>query len=236
MRYKIKVGSVVLTSVVCATIILAGFVFMWAQSFTSTASPEIYLHTEEEITIDLTIRIEDGVTKTIPEVEMGREATWNDLTVHPDGMIEYEGNRYPFLYYEGVFIERYPETDKGWVISEVEGGYLVNGELHSSGSIQGVMMDLFMGSGLTPNESSIMLLRARSLGVLEGEGDIVLRYIPEEEVNDIIEISSSIPTEMMRRHFLVEVTDDPPILRDPLFEDVPEGPFVIHETALNWEP
>lgn len=105
--------AIVYTIVATITVVLAGIVFLGTQSI----SPEIFIHTDQEVTLDLTVRIEDGVTKTIPEVDMGREAVWKDLTVRPDGIIEFEGDRYPFLYYEGVFIDRYPDSDQGWAIS-----------------------------------------------------------------------------------------------------------------------
>ena len=70
-------------------------------------SPEIFFHVDGEITTDVTVHIEDGITVTIPDIEDGESVTWKEVSVDETGMITYGAREFPYLYYEGHFVHRY---------------------------------------------------------------------------------------------------------------------------------
>jgi hypothetical protein len=198
-----------------------------------TDSPEIYFHVKDEITLDLAIHIKDGVTKTIPEVDMGTRAEWNDLLVRPDGSIEYDGQIHSMLYYEGSFVHAYGFSNMGWEIAKIDGKLYFEGQQVTEVAILKILKLKMLTAGLEPDEISFILRRIMDNNMLEFETEyLYIRYIPQDSVDKAIQLKIPDYFSVMRRHFLLEASDDPMELEDPEFESV-SGDFIIHETAVN---
>jgi hypothetical protein len=71
-------------------------------------------------------------------------------------------------------------------------------------------------------------------GMLDFDGVyLAIRYIPENKVDLTISLETSVPFEVMRRHFLIEETEGPVILAEPVLEPALLGSCVIHDVAVN---
>ncbi len=215
---------------VAITISLASFLHGWA---IKSASPEIYFHVEEEVTTDVTVEMEGGVTTTIPEVPMGKTATWKDVHVAKDGTITYNEKEYPFLYYEGVF--SYHKSNFGWLVEKQGQNYILGGEEMNEAGILSHLMEEMVESGLLENEADYVIQRIVNLDMLETEKPYLsIHYIPMEDVNEAIELTTSFEFSQMRRHFVITGRDAPIPMTEPSYEPVEDTGYLIHETAVNY--
>ena len=213
---------------VSITAILCSFLYTNVQ----TLSPEIYVYVSEPVTTDVSIEIEDGVTKTIPEIPLGKKVTWKDVQIDTDGDISYEGKDYPFLYYEGRF--QYNDLSQGWMISKENDQMYFNNKLMTSSNLINFLEVKMKESGLFDNEISFLITRLNQNDMIEFSSNyLIINYIPMNDVNDVIKITTSHNFEIMRRHFLIYETDLPIELEEPRFEEIIDTGFLIHETAIN---
>jgi hypothetical protein len=196
-------------------------------------SPEIYFHVKNEITLDLSIHIKDGVTTTIPEVDMGPRAEWKDLLVHPDGSVEYNGQTHDMLYYEGRFVSAYGPSDMGWEIAKIDGRIYFDGLQVTEDAVLKILKLKMMVSGLESDEISFIIRRILDEDMLSFETEyLYIRYIPQNSVDEAIQLEVPDVFSVMRRHFLFEASDDRIDLSEPEYEAI-SGEYVIHETAVN---
>jgi hypothetical protein len=215
---------------VCVVLLLS--IFFWGAAEAGKWSPEIYFHVEEEVTTDVTVEIDGGVTTTIPQVPMGKKAVWKDVLVRPDGTINYQGKNYDFLYYEGRF--DYQWSNQGWLV-EKQGGklYLDGVETDEAGILQHLESEM-IESGLLENEAAFLLERIVELDMLDMDKSYMsLHYIPIEDVDEAIKLSTSFEFQQMRRHFAFYEHEGPVDMVEPVYEVVENTGYVIHETAVN---
>ncbi len=203
----------------------------WRNEDVENDSPEIFFHVTEPITTDVTVTIPDGVTLTIPEVEMTSAATWTDVKANPDGTCTYEGSTYPYLYYEGIW--DYPDSSFGWMVEKVDGVMVLEGEVVTEDDILEFITEKCIDSGLEPNEAQVIIDRIVALDMLEFDGCLAIRYIPEVDVEATMQLETSESFQTMRRHFYLEQIETQVELSEPVFEMRPEGDLIIHETAVN---
>lgn len=205
-----------------------------SSSHWSSDSPEIFFHVENKTNTDLMIRINDGVTCTIPKVPMDSSAIWAGLTIYPNGSISYNNKVYDMIYYEGKFVDSYPISNQGWVISKIGENMFVKDQKVNENDLLDLLMNEMSVSGLTNYEIEFVLNRIVQNDMLDcNDHYLTIRYIPQKNVDEVINLSSSIDFQIMRRHFLIEETDECIPLVDPIFEPIPIGPNIIHETAVN---
>lgn len=210
------------------TLILASLLFIGVQDM----SPEIYFHVKKAVVTDITVEIENGVTLTIPEVPLGKRVVWRNVQIGEDGIIEYRGQEYNFLYYEGRF--EYKESNYGWMIKSDGGKLTMDGVEFSKNGILDFLEQMLMDSGLHDNEVSFLMDRVAENDMLSFSSDyLLIRYIPMEDVNEAIGLETSFDFEIVRRHFLLQETDEPIEMQVPVFGGVEDSGYFIHETAIN---
>lgn len=213
---------------VAITVVLAGILF----SFTYSPSPEIYFYVNSPIITDVTIEIEGGVTKTIPEVPLGNKITWEDIYIDTDGNINFEGKEYEFLYYEGDF--HYGTSYYGWVVQNQDGNLNIDNITYTKEGILNFICDRFRESGLYENEIPFLVDRIIQEEMFSFSKErLLIRYIPMSDVDNAIGLETSFDFSIMRRHFVIEETEDPIELMEPEFEGVEDTGYMIHETAIN---
>jgi hypothetical protein len=196
-------------------------------------SPEIYFHVKHEVSLDLAVHIRDGVTKTIPEVEMGPKAFWEKIVARPDGSIEYNGRMHEMLYYEGRFVNAYGPSNMGWKLEKVDGQLYFDNHRVTEKEILGILMLKMMASGLEFNEVEFLIRRMIDMDMLDFDTKyLFIRYIPQDSVDEAICLDAPDHFSVMRRHFLLEDSDISIEMEEPNFEPC-YGDFIIHETAVN---
>jgi len=195
-------------------------------------SPEIFFHVKEPMTIDVTVRIPERVTLTIPEVQMGSVAVWENVHALDDGNILFDGEKYPYLYYEGRF--SYPESNYGWLVEQVGGELFIDGSPIDRDGLITFLRIKFMDSGVFENEANVLIKRIQDLNMLEfSKSFLAIRYIPTADVDSIMGLETSQAFTFMRRHFYIEELDRYTELIEPAFESISDDDFIIHETAVN---
>lgn len=203
-------------------------------SYVTHDSPEIYFHVAREVTFDISVHIEKGVTLTIPNVEMDNSASWNDILVSTDGSIRYEDETYDLLYYEGIFVEDYGPSNQGWVLSRENGQLSLNGIPVNEEITLEFLRYKMISSGLMKNEVVFLLDRIVENDMLSFDTQyLYLRYVPQEAVDMAIQIDAPDEFTIMRRHFLFEASNEEVELDEPEFKILYEEDLIIHETAVN---
>ena len=210
---------------VAITVVLAAVLYSGSQSM----SPEIYLYSATPVMERVAVTIREGVTATSPDVGTGRAIEWNGVSVGPDGM-NYRGEALKYLYYEGIF-----EYDSavGWVFERDGGKLTVNGMPATSEAAE--IKRALLASGLFENEAEDFLAKlCGEMGAFDGASHrTALKYIPEDVVNERIQITTTHDFAQIRRHFLLVEDYGGPALQSPEFGDAPHAPMVLHEWALN---
>jgi len=122
----------------------------------------------------------------------------------------------------------------GWVIDREGEDLFLEGERVEIPDIIEFLRYQMHLSGLEENEIDFMIERVESLDMLNFEEEhLLIRYIPMLSVDEAIDLEVREEFQIMRRHFLIEGSDRPVELMEPEFEEISEGPYVIHETAIN---
>jgi hypothetical protein len=94
--------------------------------------------------------------------------------------------------------------------------------------------DRFRESGLHENEIPFLVNRMIGEGMLSFSKEWVqIKYIPMSDVDEAIGLKTSFDFSIMRRHFVIEESENYVDLRDPEFEKVIDTGYLIHETAIN---
>jgi len=209
------------------TLVLSSILSTWS------LSPEIYFHVEESVTTDVTVEIPDGeVTKTIPGVQMGSNASWKDVRIDTDGTVTFDGKQYSFLYYEGRW--SYQWSNQGWLVEKEDGRLYLNGEPTSQSNILDFLREEMRESGLCENEIEFLIQRIMDLDMLDMEKPFMsIHYIPIQDVNRAIRLTTSFNFTQMRRHFAFYEHDQPVEMVEPVYEEIGDTGYVIHETAVN---
>jgi hypothetical protein len=137
------------------------------------------------------------------------------------------------LYYEGIFIDSYGPSQYGWVIDKVQDSlYLDGNEISMKELLEFIELKMKI-SGLEDNEVEFLINRIVENDMLEFEVDhLLIKYIPEVSVDEAIELDIPDGFTLMRRHFLLEASNDNIELMEPSFNTI-KSPFMIHETAVN---
>jgi hypothetical protein len=230
LNKQLEAVSPVVAVIIMVIIIVALTAFLYDNM--KFMSPEIYFHVEEEVTTDVTVEINGGVTTTIPQVPMGKKAVWKDVLVRPDGTINYQGKDYDFLYYEGRF--DYQWSNQGWLVEEQDGKLYLNGVETDEAGILAFLEEKMLESGLLENEAAFLLERIVELDMLDMDSPYMsIHYIPIEDVDEAIKLCTSFEFQQMRRHFAFYEHDGPVDMVEPVYEVVEDTGFVIHETAVN---
>ena len=210
------------------TVILAGILFCGVSSL----SPELYFYVDDPVTTDVTIGIQGGVTKAIPEVPLGNRIVWKDVYIDINGDINFEGKEYEFLYYEGNF--QYCPSNYGWVFHNQDGELSIGDESLTEEGLLDFIVEIFKESGLYENEIPFLVDRITEEHMLSFSKEWAsIRYIPVADVDDAIGLETSFDFSIMRRHFVIEENNDPIELDKPEFEEVENSGYLIHETAIN---
>jgi hypothetical protein len=93
---------------------------------------------------------------------------------------------------------------------------------------------LFIDAGLEVNEAEVMLQRIIDHDMLSfSDNYLIIRYIPMNQVDQAIKLTTSYDMENVRRHFLIEETDEEEILHQPVFEQFDNDEEYLMETAVN---
>ena len=210
------------------TIVLSGTIY----SGINTMSPEIYFYVNEPVITDVTVEIEDGVTKTFPEVPVSEKIIWKNVRIENDGNIIFNGEKYPYLYYEGCF--KYPQSNYGWIIQKIGDQMFLNNKQITKFDLKLFLREQFERSGLYDNEISDIMQRIEENNMLRFSSNyLIIRYIPIKDVNKVIELKTSFEFSIIRRHFLIQESNEPIDLVIPLYETIENNGFLIHETAIN---
>lgn len=202
-------------------------------SFLWTFSPEVYFHVDVPVTTDVRVEIPEGrITTSLPAVSMGASAEWRGVRIETNGTVVYEGVHHPFLYYEGTF--GYERSNFGWLIEERDGELYLEGGPVTKDEIIGFMREEMMESGLSGNEIDFLIQRIIDLNMLNMEKPFMtIHYIPMEDVEDVIRLTTSHEFTLMRRHFAFYEHDGPVEMEEPEYEGIEDSPSMIHETAVN---
>ncbi|UCH88726.1 MAG: hypothetical protein JSV49_10820 [Thermoplasmata archaeon] len=197
-----------------------------------TDSPEIYFHVEDKVKVDITVEIKDGVTKTIPEIQLGNKVTWENLLIDKNGVINYNDNEYEFLYYEGRF--HYAPSNYGWLVTKIDEQLFLNDNLVTEQELLEFIKIQMRDSGLHENEIEFLIDRITQNKMLDFSSKyLLIRYIPQADVDEAIKIQSDLNFNIIRRHFLIEAVDNHVEMNDPIYEIIEDSGFLIHETAVN---
>ena len=219
---------IVVVFMIAVTIVLVGALM----SSVTSMSPEIYFYVDKPVTTDVTLEIENGVTKTIPEIPLGKKVTWKNVHIDPNGIIQYNGKEYPFLYYEGNF--QYKPSNYGWLVRNIEGQMFLDGTHISELELQEFISNQFKTSGLFNHEVVYLLKRVINNNMLSFSKEfLIINYIPTKDVNNAIKLTTSYDFSIMRRHFLIQELDNEINLKEPIYEKIEDIGFLIHETAIN---
>jgi hypothetical protein len=195
-------------------------------------SPELFFHVKRPITIDVTVKIPDGITLTIPEVLMGQKATWNDVHISEDGTVHFNDEIYPYLYYEGRF--KYPPSKYGWLVEQRDNELLLDNNPITKEDLMEFLKHEFIASGLYENEADVLLKRIQNIDMLDfSESYLAIHYIPKKDVDQTMGLETSHEFSVMRRHFWLEELEVPIDMKEPVFEEISESDYIIHETAVN---
>ncbi len=89
--------------------------------------PVVYLYPEQ--TERLSVRVGANVRVSEPEYGNG----WFDVLAKPNGQLNYQGQNYPYLFWEGQGFGRYPEVKSGFVVRSSEVSRVLRQQLASQG-------------------------------------------------------------------------------------------------------
>jgi len=207
-------------------------------------SPEIYLYSKKTITEEIVVEIKEGVTKTIPEIELGPMVTWQDVRVYENGTLGYQGDNYKYLYYEGNFIQPNYISNYGWILEKNVTSLMLNNDPITLEELETFFKEELAQAGLYEREISDFIKKAfitEKMFENEEQTDrfkLAIYYIPQNTVDDIITIRCNHNFTQLRRHFLITpiFTDDlylePPIYITPS-NTVESSNFILHEWGLN---
>lgn len=225
-RYLVPMIAIII--MVITTVFLASTLYVWV----TPMSPELYFYVDTPVVTDVTIEIKDGVTKTVPEIPLGKKVTWKNVNIDKNGGVHYEGKQYPFLYYEGIF--EYSDLQYGWQIEAVDGDFRLNSKIVSESDILDFLRNKMSESGLYEHEIEYIICRVAENNMLDqSQGYILINYIPVEDVDRAIQLTTTYDFSIMRRHFVISESNVAVELLAPEFEPVEETGFMIHETAIN---
>jgi hypothetical protein len=155
------------------------------------------------------------------------------MVIHADGSIDYGGEIYEMLYYEGIFVHQYGLSNMGWTLEKVNGQLYLEGQPADPVSVLFFLRIKMMESGLEDNEIDFLLNRIVKMDMLSFETNyLFIRFIPKDSVDEAILLEVPDDFSVMRRHYLFESSDDPMELVEPEYEFV-NGDHIIHETAVN---
>jgi hypothetical protein len=162
--------------------------------------PVIYLYNTDQIpfTESLSVTMPTGYAfETIPEIELGTQITWENLNVYPDSQISYEGEWYPYLFYE-VALQRLDtqEFNHGWVIQNFNNTILVNGVqiggFDKNDCLSGFFAEQLNELGLYEQEiTDFTDYWLEEQHIFNEEGTYILHQIPLDVVNELFQLETT---------------------------------------------
>jgi PKD repeat protein len=198
-------------------------------------SPNIYLYREKPGSDTVRVIVDGTVTKTVPEIELGSEITWENVWIE-DGKLYYEGKEYDFLYYEEL-IDPKP-SNFGWILERDETGSLhLNDEKMTLNELKEFFRKEMKKTGLYDNEIEDFVEEWLGAGGRLFPGETVFRYaimyVPENIVDEIIQIETEREyDEIIRVHFLVQPAGENLVLESPQYPEHKKGENVLHEWGV----
>jgi hypothetical protein len=90
--------------------------------------PVIYLYPTQTQSVDVTV--DATITKSIPTYETNG---WKNVIAHPNGMLSYQNDVYPNLFWEGIGNGFYPTVKSGTIVKTSEAAATIKKQLHQQG-------------------------------------------------------------------------------------------------------
>jgi hypothetical protein len=218
-------------------------------------SPNIYLYREKPGFDSITVKVDGKVVKTIPEVPMGSEISWNDVWIM-DGKLYFEDESYDFLYYEEEISPR--TSPYGWILERDKNGrfylndepytrsqlkilerdkngrFYLNDEPYTRSQLKRFFSTELEKAGLFENEIEDFIEEMLGDDGRLCPGNYAFRYaimyVPETVVEDIISIETQRDyDEIIRVHFLIQPAGKNLKLQSPVYPEHERGVNVLHE-------
>jgi PKD repeat protein len=195
-------------------------------------SPNIYLYRERPGFDSITVKVDGTVVKTIPEVPMGSEISWNDVWIS-DGKLYYENEEYDFLYYEEEITPR--PSPFGWILERDKNGkFYLNDEPYTRAQLKVFFTKELEKAGLFENEIEDFIEEMLGEDGRLCPGNYAFRYaimyVPETTVEDIISIETQKEyDEIIRVHFLIQPAGENLKLLPPEYPQHERGKNILHE-------
>ena len=90
--------------------------------------PVIYLYPTQTQSVD--VKVDATITKSIPTYETNG---WKNVTAHPNGMLTYQNDVYPNLFWEGIGNGLYPTVKSGTIVKTSEAAMTIKKQLQQQG-------------------------------------------------------------------------------------------------------
>ena len=207
--------------------------------------PAVYFYNTENISFreTLSISIPNGyATTTIPEIPLGKEITWENFEVYPESQILFNGEYYPYLFYEAIIEGLDILTfECGWVIQKTDNIWKVNGKMIGNlGNIEDLenfFKDSLLDLGLFENEiADFTEYWFEEKQIFAEEGTYILRQIPMNVINENFQLETNHSYSMNRLFFTFtyfpETKSIPNLLPlEPMTSNV-DSDYILHEWGI----